>query len=54
MLQASHRALASLHGLTASELRQLGATHVQRLDAEIERLGAALTEIVAETEARLP
>jgi len=46
--------LASLHGLTASELRQLGATHVQRLDAEIERLGAALTEIVAETEARLP
>ena len=46
--------LASLHGLTSGELRQAGATHVQRLDAEIERLGAALTEIVAETGARLP
>jgi HPt (histidine-containing phosphotransfer) domain-containing protein len=46
--------LASLHGLNSGELRQAGATHVQRLDAEIERLGAALTEIVAETGARLP
>jgi len=46
--------LASLQGLTASELRQLGASHVQRLDAELKRLAAALTEVVAETEARLP
>jgi signal transduction histidine kinase/HPt (histidine-containing phosphotransfer) domain-containing protein len=46
--------LASLQGLTASELRQLGAIHVQRLDAEIERLAAALTEVRAASEARLP
>jgi len=46
--------LASLQGLTASELRQLGASHVQRLDAEVERLSAALTEIVATAEARQP
>ncbi len=46
--------LTSLQGLTTSELSQLGATHVRRLDAELERLAAALTEIVAETEARLP
>jgi len=38
--------LVSLHGLTASELRQRGATHVQRLDAEIERLAAALLEFL--------
>ena len=44
--------LASLQGLAASELRQLGASHVQRLDAEIKRLAAALTEIVAAAEAR--
>ena len=36
--------LASLRDLPASELRQRGATHVQRLDAEIERLAAALRE----------
>jgi len=46
--------VASLQGLTAGELRQLGASHVQRLDAEIERLGAALTEIVAAAEASRP
>ncbi len=46
--------LTSLQGLTASELRQLGGNHVRRLDAELERLAAALTEIAAETEARLP
>jgi len=46
--------LASLHGLTASELRQRGAIHLQRLDAEIERLSGALSEIVAASEAGLP
>jgi HPt (histidine-containing phosphotransfer) domain-containing protein len=45
--------LASLHGLTASELRQQGALHVQRLDAEIERLAATLTEFLPAGEARL-
>jgi hypothetical protein len=45
--------LASLQGLTAGELRQLGAIHMQRLDAEIERLAGALTEIVAASEARV-
>jgi signal transduction histidine kinase/HPt (histidine-containing phosphotransfer) domain-containing protein len=43
--------LASLQGLTASELRQLGAIHMQRLDAEIERLAAALIEIAAASDA---
>jgi len=46
--------LASLQGLAAGELRQLGASHVQRLDAEIERLAAALTEIAASAEVRQP
>jgi signal transduction histidine kinase/HPt (histidine-containing phosphotransfer) domain-containing protein len=46
--------LASLQGLTASELRQLGAVHVQRLDAEIDRLAVALTELLAGTEQRAP
>ncbi len=46
--------LASLQGLTASELRQQGAVHVQRLDAEIDRLAAALIELVPAAEARLP
>ena len=46
--------LASLQGLTSSELRQLGAIHVQRLDAEVERLAAALAEIVTATKARVP
>ena len=46
--------LASLQGLTASELRQQGAVHVQRLDAEIERLAAALSEFLPATEASRP
>jgi len=46
--------LASLQGLTAGELRQLGAIHVQRLDAEIGRLTVALTELLAAAERRLP
>ena len=41
--------LASLQGLTAGELRQRGTLHAQRLDAEIQRLAAALTEIAAAT-----
>jgi signal transduction histidine kinase/HPt (histidine-containing phosphotransfer) domain-containing protein len=44
--------LASLQGLTASELRQRGAIHVQRLDAEIDRLAAALLESLPASEAR--
>ncbi len=44
--------LASLQGLSASELRQRGATHVQRLDAEIDRLAAALSESLPAGEAR--
>ena len=44
--------LSSLQGLTAGELRQRGATHVQRLDAEIDRLAAALLESVPGSEAR--
>jgi HPt (histidine-containing phosphotransfer) domain-containing protein len=46
--------LASLQGLDAGELRQLGASHVRRLDAEVERFAAALTEIVTPPEARSP
>ncbi len=46
--------LASLHSLTAGELRQRGAMHVQRLDAEIDRLAAALLEFVPAKEARRP
>ena len=45
--------LASLQDLTASELRQQGAVHVQRLDAEIDRLSAALIELLPTAEARL-
>jgi HPt (histidine-containing phosphotransfer) domain-containing protein len=37
---------AYLQGLSASELRQQGAVHVQRLDAEIDRLAAALIELL--------
>lgn len=44
--------LASLQGLAASELRQRGATHVQRLDAEIERFVAALLEFPPAGETR--
>jgi HPt (histidine-containing phosphotransfer) domain-containing protein len=46
--------LASLQGLTPGELRQLGAIHVQRLDAEIDRFAAALTELLAASTARAP
>lgn len=46
--------LASLQGLTTGELRQLGAVHMQRLDAEIDRLAVALTELLAGTAQRLP
>ena len=45
--------LASLQDLTASELQQQGAVHVQRLDAEIDRLCAALIELLPTAEARL-
>jgi signal transduction histidine kinase/HPt (histidine-containing phosphotransfer) domain-containing protein len=45
--------LGSLQDLTASELRQQGAVHVQRLDAEIDRLSAALIELLPTAEARL-
>jgi HPt (histidine-containing phosphotransfer) domain-containing protein len=44
---------ASLQGLTARELRQQGAVHVQRLNAEIDRLAAALLELLPMAEARL-
>ena len=44
--------LTSLHDLTASELRQRGATHVRRLEAEVERLVAALIEFVPASDAR--
>ena len=43
---------ASLQRVTASELRQHGAAHVQRLDAEIDRLAAALMEYLPASEAR--
>jgi HPt (histidine-containing phosphotransfer) domain-containing protein len=46
--------LASLQGLAASELRQQGAVHLQRLDAEIDRLAAALREFLPATEASRP
>lgn len=46
--------LASLQGLTAGELRELGPIHMRRLDAEIDRLAAALTELLAARERRLP
>jgi HPt (histidine-containing phosphotransfer) domain-containing protein len=45
--------LGSLQDLTARELRQQGAVHVQRLDAEIDRLSAALIELLPTAEARL-
>jgi signal transduction histidine kinase len=44
--------LVSLQDLTAGELRRQGAVHVQRLDAEIERLTAALIALVPSAEAR--
>ena len=43
---------ASMQRVTASELRQHGAAHVQRLDAEIDRLAAALMEYLPASEAR--
>ena len=43
---------ASLQRVTASELRQHGAAHVQRLDAEVGRLAAALMEYLPAGEAR--
>jgi HPt (histidine-containing phosphotransfer) domain-containing protein len=43
---------ASLQRITASELRQHGAAHVKRLDAEIDRLAAALMEYLPASEAR--
>ncbi len=46
--------LASLQGLTASELRQQGAIHIQRLDGEIDRLAVALTEFLPAREASRP
>ncbi|HEV8680696.1 MAG TPA: hypothetical protein VGQ90_15070 [Stellaceae bacterium] len=46
--------LASLQCLTAGELRQRGALHVQRLDAEIDRLAAALLDFLPASEARRP
>jgi hypothetical protein len=45
--------MASLQDLTASELRQQGAVHVRRLDAEIDRLSTALIELLPTAEARL-
>ncbi len=44
--------LASLQGLTAAELRLRGTAHAQRLEAEIERLVAALREFLPSSEAR--
>ncbi|MGC2415633.1 MAG: hypothetical protein WA459_23415, partial [Stellaceae bacterium] len=46
--------LASLQEVTASELRQHGAIHLQRLDAEIDRFGAALTQLLETAEASRP
>jgi HPt (histidine-containing phosphotransfer) domain-containing protein len=46
--------VASLQGLAASELHQQGAVHLQRLDAEIDRLAAALREFLPATEASRP
>lgn len=43
--------LASLQSLPPGELRQRGALHVQRLDAEIDRLAAALLESLPAGEA---
>jgi hypothetical protein len=48
------RLAMSLRGLTASELRDYGSTHLQRLDGEIDRLAAGLLEYIGETEARRP
>jgi HPt (histidine-containing phosphotransfer) domain-containing protein len=42
----------SLQRVTASELRQHGAAHVQRLDVEIDRLAAALMQFLPASEAR--
>lgn len=44
----------SLRSLTASELRQQGAAHVQRLASEIDRLAVALLEFVPAAEVRRP
>ena len=46
--------LLSLQSLTPGELRQRGALHLQRLDAEIERLTAALLDFLPVSEARRP
>jgi hypothetical protein len=46
--------LATLQDLTAGDLRQHGAIHLQRLDAEIDRLGTALTQLLATAEASRP
>jgi HPt (histidine-containing phosphotransfer) domain-containing protein len=43
---------ASLQRITTSELRQHGAAHVRRLDAEIDRLAAALMQYLPASEAR--
>ncbi len=48
------RLAMSLRGLTVGELRDYGSTHLQRLDAEIDRLAAGLLEYIGETEARRP
>lgn len=46
--------VASLEGLSSSEIRQQGAIHLQRLDAEVERLTAGLSELLPAHEARRP
>jgi hypothetical protein len=44
---------ASLGGLTSPELRVQGATHLQRLVSEIDRLAVALVEVASPTAFRL-
>lgn len=46
--------LVSLQNLTEGELRRHGAMHVQRLDAEIDRLLTALLDFLPASEARRP
>jgi hypothetical protein len=46
--------LVSLQNLTAGELRLRGAMHIQRLDAEIDRLAAALLDFLPASAARRP
>jgi two-component system sensor histidine kinase RpfC len=45
---------ASLRGLNATELRDQGSLHLQRLEAEIERLAAALQRYLDPAEAQRP